>query len=102
MPLHDVDLLKCHSALDDAGVLAEADGHALPLLERIERLVAERDHLIFASCDLDGWLQFRTCFGADDLRTIDRIVRDGRHGAERFTLLAHRDQQHPTSQGDDQ
>lgn len=45
MPLHDVDLLHCHGALDDAGVLAEADGHPLPLLERIERLIAERDEL---------------------------------------------------------
>lgn len=45
MPLSDVDLLRCHGALDDAGVLAEADGHNLPLLERIERLIAERDEL---------------------------------------------------------
>lgn len=45
MPLSDVDLLRCHGVLDDAGVLAHADGHSLPLLERIELLVAERDAL---------------------------------------------------------
>lgn len=45
MPLHDVEVLALHGLLDEAGVLARADGHQLPLRERISLLVAERDAL---------------------------------------------------------